>query len=225
MRGVDLKKPVSIKGFSPSAKKDSYPTKTFINLVAVEQQRGSRATYVALFAIGLVLIALFAKFAVVDPLAASAASGRDVAAAQAQLDALRDKNADYAELNKQYARYVVTGLSEEEMNLVDRDTVLDLLEQKVLSVGYLSSLKVSGNKATVTCLGVDLTKVSHLVQDLEGDDRVAHVTVSTAQGETDAVASATIEIAFKGALDQAAGKAMAEAQGDVAKKGGSNGAA
>lgn len=225
MRGVDLKKSVSIKELKPSAKKASYPTKAYINLVTVEQQRGSRATYAALFVIGLALIGLFAKFAVVDPLAASLASNQSVATAQAQLDALKEQNADYAELNKQYARYVVTGLSEEEMNLVDRDTVLDLLEQKVLSVGHLSSLKVTENKATVTCLGVDLTKVSHLVQDLEGDNRVAHVTVSTAQGETDAVASATIEITFKGALDEAAGKAMAEAQGDVAKKGGSNGAA
>ena len=192
--------------------------KTSINLVDTQQQRGNLLAQLGLFAIALVLIGVFAKFAVVDPLAASAASSNEVSAAQARLDVLAAENADYAELNAQYDRYVVPGLSEEEQNLVDRDVVLNLLQQKVMGVGHLSSLRMEKNTATVTCLGADLNEVSALVESLESDQRVAHVTVSTAQGENDSSTSATIQIVFAGPLD-------VEGDGGSKEKGAGDGAA
>ena len=131
---------------------------------------------------------------------------------------LAAENADYAELNAQYDRYVVPGLSEEEQNLVDRDVVLNLLQQKVMGVGHLSSLRMEKNTATVTCLGADLNEVSALVESLESDQRVAHVTVSTAQGENDSSTSATIQIVFAGPLD-------VEGDGGSKEKGAGDGAA
>lgn len=195
---MNLKQDVSL-GSLKRGKTPAYPTKTSINLVDIEKTRGNLMVQLALFVIALMLIGIFAKFAVIDPLASSMASSNDVAAAQARLDALTAENADYAELNAQYDRYVVPGLTEEEQDLTDRDTVLDLLQQKVMDVGYLSSLRVVGNTATVTCLGADLNQVSALVENLETDERVSHVTVSTAQGENDSGTSATIQIVFKGA--------------------------
>lgn len=208
---MDLKQEVSL-GSLKRGKAPAYPTKTSINLVDTEQARGNLVVQLVLFAIALVLIGIFAKFAVVDPLASSMESGNEVSAAQARLDALIAENADYEELNAQYDRYVVPGLSEQEQNLVDRDTVLDLLQQKVMNVGYLDSLRVVSNTVTATCLGVDLSRVSSLVESLESDERVAHVTVSTAQGENDSGTSATIQIVFKGPLETEA-EASAEGEG------------
>ena len=133
---MDLKQEVSLSALK-RGKAPAYPVKTSINLVDTQQQRGNLLAQLGLFAIALVLIGVFAKFAVVDPLAASAASSNEVSAAQARLDVLAAENADYAELNAQYDRYVVPGLSEEEQNLVDRDVVLNLLQQKVMGVGHL----------------------------------------------------------------------------------------
>lgn len=208
---MDLKQEVSL-GSLKRGKAPAYPTKTSINLVDTEQARGNLVVQLVLFAIALVLIGIFAKFAVVDPLASSMESGNEVSAAQARLDALIAENADYEELNAQYDRYVVPGLSEQEQNLVDRDTVLDLLQQKVMNVGYLDSLRVVSNTVTATCLGVDLSRVSSLVESLESDERVAHVTVSTAQGENDSGTSATIQIVFKGPLETEA-EVSAEGEG------------
>lgn len=208
---MDLKQEVSL-GSLKRGKAPAYPTKTSINLVDTEQARGNLVVQLVLFAIALVLIGIFAKFAVVDPLASSMESSNEVSAAQARLDALIAENADYEELNAQYDRYVVPGLSEQEQNLVDRDTVLDLLQQKVMNVGYLDSLRVVSNTVTATCLGVDLSRVSSLVESLESDERVAHVTVSTAQGENDSGTSATIQIVFKGPLETEA-EASAEGEG------------
>lgn len=214
---MDLKKEVSF-GSLKRGKAPAYPTKTSINLVDTDRARGNLAVQLALFAIALVLIGIFSKFAVVDPLASGMASSNEVSAAQARLDALVAENADYDELNAQYDRYVVPGLSDEEQNLVDRDTVLDLLEQKVMNVGYLDSLRVASNTVTATCLGVDLSRVSTLVESLESDERVSHVTVSTAQGENDSGASATIQIVLKGPLEIAA-------EGSSEGEGAGNGAA
>lgn len=215
---VDLKQPISLKAGAKN-KKTVYPAKTTINLVSADAARGNLVLQLALFLIVLVLVGIFAKFAVVDPLASALNSNSQVGAAQARLDELTAANANYAELNQKYARYVVTGLTEEELNLADRDLVLDLLEQKVVHVGYLSSLKVVGNIATVTCLGVPLDQVSSLVESLETDERVSHVTVSTAQGENDSGTSATIQITFEGtvdAADEAAAGDDAEAVADAA---------
>lgn len=198
---MKLNEPLSFGSKGGASKQGPYPQKTTINLVGTEATRSSVLTQIALFAIVLALIGIFAKFAVVDPLASSLDSNSEVAAAQAQLAALEAENASYAEVNAQYERYVAPGLTEEEQNLVDRDAVIDLLETKVMSVGYLSSLQVTGNMAVATCLGASLDEVSRLVESLEADTRVAHVTVSTAQSDTDVTASATIQITFAGALD------------------------
>ena len=89
---------------------------------------------------------------------------------------------------------------------------------KVMGVGHLSSLRMEKNTATVTCLGADLNEVSALVESLESDQRVAHVTVSTAQGENDSSTSATIQIVFAGPLD-------VEGDGGSKEKGAGDGAA
>ena len=198
---MDLKQEVSLSALK-RGKAPAYPVKTSINLVDTQQQRGNLLAQLGLFTIALVLIGVFAKFAVVDPLAASAASSNEVSAAQARLDVLAAENADYAELNAQY----------------DRDVVLNLLQQKVMGVGHLSSLRMEKNTATVTCLGADLNEVSALVESLESDQRVAHVTVSTAQGENDSSTSATIQIVFAGPLD-------VEGDGGSKEKGAGDGAA
>ena len=196
---MDLKQEVSLSALK-RGKAPAYPVKTSINLVDTQQQRGNLLAQLGLFTIALVLIGVFAKFAVVDPLAASAASSNEVSAAQARLDVLAAENADYAELNAQY------------------DVVLNLLQQKVMGVGHLSSLRMEKNTATVTCLGADLNEVSALVESLESDQRVAHVTVSTAQGENDSSTSATIQIVFAGPLD-------VEGDGGSKEKGAGDGAA
>lgn len=190
---MDLHQPLSLK--NAAGKRGPYPTKTSINLVSADAAHGNVLTQVALFVIAMVLIGIFAKFAVIDPLAGSLDSSAQVDAAKGQLAALKAENADFAEVNKQYERYVATGLTDEEQNLADRDGIINLLETKVMGVGYLSSLDVAGNTATVTCLGASL------VESLEADGRVSHVTVSTAQSDTDVTASATIQITFVGALD------------------------
>lgn len=193
---MDLQKEISFKG----AKKVDYPVKTDINLMKAEVARGNTVVNVLLFLVFLVLLALFVKFAVLDPLSADSQSNQQLANARAQLDALTAENESYTELSQEYSKYVVTGLTEEEMDLSDRNELIDLLSDTVMRATYLSSVKVVGNSVAVTCVGVGLQDVSGLVQELEQDERVAYVTVSTAQEKDEAASSATIQIVLRGSL-------------------------
>lgn len=210
---------------NPKRNKAVYPTKTTINLVKQESAQSNRVVQIGLFVVVVALIGVFAKFAVIDPLASGIDSSSQVTAAQAQLDDLKAANENYAALNEKYARYVVTGLTEEELNLADRNALFDLIRSNFMSVGYLSSVKVLGNTVTATSVGADLTQVSRLVEQLESDSRVSHVTVSTAQGKDNAATSATIEVTLKGALDSGSTATSDGTGGTAAGKGAGNGAA
>lgn len=192
---MNLQKPISLGG----SKKDGYPTKTEINLMKSEVTRGSNIVTVLLFLVFLVLLALFVKFAVVDPLSVGVDSSRQVADARARLDELKVENESYTELAQEYSKYVVTGLTEEEASLADRNELIGLLSDTVMGAAHLSSVKVSGNHVVVTCVGVGLQELSGLVQKLEQDDRVTYVTVSTAQEKEEAASSATIQIELRAA--------------------------
>lgn len=194
---MDLNKDISFGN-----KKDTYPTKTSINLADQNPAGTDKLTAIALFIILFALVGLFVKFAVFDPLTSVMASSDELSQAQAELESLEAANADYTTLNEQYSRYIVTGLTEDEQNLADRNEVLDLLRTEIMGSVNLSSAELVENTLTVTCVGVGLQGVSGLVGRLESDSRVLHVTVSAAQSEADQESSsATIAIILRGALD------------------------
>lgn len=202
---MNLKKDISFGG-----KAAVYPTKTSINLIKADASAQNRTTTILLFVIFLVLLAIFTKFAVIDPITSGLQSGNRVNAAQAELDALKLKNASATELTDKYSHYIVSGLTEEEEALVDRAEVMDLLETKVMGAATISAIKVADNKVTVTCLGIGLQEASAIVQSIEQDERVSHVTVSTAQDREGNAATATIEITMKDAQELANSQAIAE---------------
>lgn len=193
---MNLQKEISLGG----SKKVDYPVKTEINLMKAEVTRGNVIANILLFLVFLVLLAIFVKFAVVDPLSMGMQSSAKLESARAELKALEAENESYAELNQAYMKYVVTGLTEDEMNLADRNTLIDLLTETVINAVPVSSVKVVGNSVVVTCVGVGLQDISTLVQQLEQHESVAYVTVSTAQDKDSTASSATIQIELTGAL-------------------------
>lgn len=179
------------------SKKVEYPSKTTINLMSANEVRGDTRSNALLFLVFIVLLAIFVKFAVIDPLSVSRQSTEELDAAKAELVALETENQSYTELSDQYSRYVVTGLTDEETGRADRDELIDLLQTKVLGATYISSVKVVGNSVTVACVGANLESISGLVKNLEQDSRVAYVTVSTAVEREDTASTATIQIELK----------------------------
>lgn len=201
---MDLKKEITF-----GSKKSVYPTKKHANLVKSESSKRNTLLELLLFVIFLVLLAIVVKFAVVDPLMSSASSSTEVAQAQAQLNAMTAANADYSELTDKYERYVVADMTEAEQSLANRDELVTLLKTKVMNVANLSSVKVVNNVLTITCVSVGLQDVAGLVQSLEADNLVSHVTVSTAQSQDGKGSSAAIQVTLKSALEEESGDTTA----------------
>ena len=207
-----LDKQISLGGKSAGGKKakgrGAYPTKTTINLVQSEGASGSLAARIISVLAVIALVCIFGKFLVADPLSQMFASTRQVEAARAELSELTAKNADYTELQEKYAHYIVSDLTDEESVMVDRDTVVNMIQTTLSSGGTLTAVTVSNNVLTATIGTDDLATISRIVSTLESNELVAHVTVSTAQG-TDTALTGTVQVTFADAGTVAEGGANA----------------
>jgi hypothetical protein len=168
-----------------------------INLVATKNKMRLSPLETLFFLILLLLIGVFAKFAVYDPVMNITSAAEEVQRAQHKLDALVASNVGYDALVEEHAKYIVEGLSAEEQRLVDPRDVIDMLKKEVMDAGSLSSVVVADNVVTVTCIGIDLQATSALVEHIEADKRVAFVTISTAESQEDVASKATIVITMK----------------------------
>lgn len=202
------------------AKKPVYPTKTTINLAESNQAPRHLGRDLALFVLALMVIALFAKFGVIDVMGAASAASAKVTSAQAQLDDLEAGNADYSALQERYDSFAVNSLTAEELSLSDRKDVLALLENTVASTADLQTVVISGNVVELQFANASLDDVSRVVASLESDPLVAGVSVSTAKTDKHDDVVSTVTILLMGAYGGAAG---ADAEGGVAS--GAEGAA
>lgn len=208
------------------SKKPVYPTKTSINLVTSNQPPRNVGRNVALFALAMVGVLAFAKFGVVDVMAAAQSATGKVASAQAELSALQAANADFADLEEQYAAFAVNSLTEEERGLADRGEVLDLLSSTVAGAADLQSVSISGNTVQLQFSNTSLDDVSRVVATLEDEELVAAVSMSTAKTDKydDVVSTVTIMLRGPGQTMDEGAEALGQLEGDAAAggKGASN---
>lgn len=103
------------------------PTKRSINLVLVEEKK----TNIPMTVLGIVLIVglayLFGKYLVADRLIAVSQASAKVERLQADLDETMERLNGFGDVETTYAHYTMEGMSQAELNLVDRVQVLDLV--------------------------------------------------------------------------------------------------
>lgn len=157
-----------------------YPEKTSINLAMRDENADNVKFSLGGFAIFMVVLALFTKFAVIDRLNEANAAEAAYMEVQSQIATLRETNEAYDQVKEEYSHYSNSFLNEEELAEADRIQVLDLLEKCVLPSADVQSLQVTGNAATLTINDTTLNTVSDIVKALESDSRTDYVTVSTA---------------------------------------------
>ena len=194
LKNISLKN-LSLKGLKGS-KGTQYPSKTSINLVAVEQSAELTPRTVVLVLVVLLLAALFCKFAVVDVMGAASQAESRVSAAQSQLSTLQASNADYSKVQDEYDRIGMSGLTGDERALVDRNRVIRLLEDTAAQLGYLQAVRVSGNTVELQFSDRSLNDVSLLMKRLEDEDIVSGVSVSMAKTDdkSDVVSVVTVQL-------------------------------
>lgn len=131
----------------------------------------------------VIVIALFAKFGIIDQLSKKTSAFAELSDIQTQQDVLNAKLKDYPELEKQYGRYSYGWMSEDEVSLVDRMEVYKLIESKIMDAAVIENFAVNGNVITMNMRGITLKEASAVVKDLESSDMVDSAYVYSAEAE------------------------------------------
>ena len=161
------------------------PKKPTINFALVGVKRFRWGVALPALALVLVAVVLFGKFMVFDRLAEVAAVEAEVAAVQARIDESKANIEKYGHLNDVYAHYTYSGMTEEELNRVDRMQVLDLLERVVFPRTPAEQWQLNGNRLTLTIEGLTLQEINLTAQALLEDDLVSYCEVNTATTDPD----------------------------------------
>ena len=156
------------------------PTKRTINLAVVGEKPLNLLVAVPAILVILVAAGLLSKFAVVDRLTAVSRAQAEVASLQASLDAGYEAIEGYGDLVDEYAHYTLSGMTEEELQTVDRTEVISMLQRVVLQRAKVGSWTITGNRLDLPITGATLQQINMIVQQLEEEDLVDFCTVSTA---------------------------------------------
>ena len=201
-----------ITGKKKGGRPTELPQKNSINLAQGVSGTQNRTMTLIAFGAAVIVIAILCKLLVIDVLAGAMASNGQVSRMESQVQELVAANEDYDQVSKEYSRYVVTGLTDDELQQVDRQQVIDLVRSYLLDLGQLQSMQVSGNVVTANVAGVSMARVSQ--QLIQADPLVASAQVSSAQGAESSLSSNavhTVVITLAGAQAESASGNAAEA--------------
>lgn len=176
------------------------PTKRSVNLVIRRNTRAVVERYAVAIVIFAVLLALFAKFAVIDRLALVRAEERKAKALEQQMADLQESIADYDEVLRQYQHYYPNSAQNALAESLACSQVLDLLEDTLLYETRILAVDYSGQTLKVAMAGADLNRLSVLMTQLEAQDSVSSVSLTTAaaKDEQEPVAYLTIALITEG---------------------------
>ena len=159
-------------------KKDTYPTKSTINLY-YKEDKTTRPSTIALYVLFFAVVALaFCKLFIFDILMEVDAAKAELAKNEAYLETQMKYLANY-NISSQYSRYSYSYLTEEEI-LCDRMEVLTMLEETVFKQADIETVVVTGDVVSLNFTGLNLEETALLVQEIQGYDIVDKVDVNTA---------------------------------------------
>lgn len=165
--------------------KAGYPNKQYINILDGMKSDDNRTLEILIFIIFLIALAAFTKFGVIDKISEASSAEAAYNEVQRQITELKEQNADYDKVKKDYSHYGLGYLDDTEFLLVDREDVLDLLDKYVLKNADIKTLNVTDNTVTLTVEKTRLNAISSIVKELEADPDVAFVTVNVAGTDRD----------------------------------------
>lgn len=174
---------IKLKNINPIKKNAvQYPSKKTMNFVHHQSGINLKKLIPALVLV-LIIGALFAKFAILDPLAKRDVALGELTDKQTQLALINGKLTGYEELAQQYGRYSYGWMNETEVNMVSRMDVLQLVEQEIATKAIIDNMAVNNNVLTLNIHGITLEQASTMVHSLEERGLVESAAVYNAVAE------------------------------------------
>ncbi len=161
------------------------PSKTTMNLVILEKGENSKTTDIVLVVLLVVVLAVFAKFGVLDQYNAKKAAEEEYAAAQQELEQNKVLLTRYEAVFEKFSHYFKAFLTNDELKLVDRIQLIDMLDEHLFNVAEMQSININGNTIGISFYDVTLEQVGQLAQDLSDNELVTNVDLQTASTNKD----------------------------------------
>lgn len=211
-------------GLSGNLKKPrgKMPVKTTINLANTEKGAVSLRRLAPVIAIIVLGTLIFGKFFVIDRLVAASKANEEVTQLQTQLQAVYSQINSFDDLEDEYAHYTYSGMTQEELDQVDRVEIMELIENAIYAGDNTKSWSLTGNVLTLQVTGTSLRELNELSRTLDKSEIVDQCILTTAN-KTDKIdqntdVDATFIIYMKnpnsdtGSTEAAAGQQTEEGQ-------------
>ena len=174
-KGKLASKEISFKG-----EKGAPPKKRYINLVAEKDEKGNIKIFIPALIIIIIAAFCLGKFGVADRYNALAEEKSKVSQMQSEIDAGYARISELQNTTGDYAHYTYSGMTEEELQLVNRSEVIKLLTDSVINKAQISSWSLSNNLLTISAYGATLGDINDVVSKLKESEIVNYCTVTTA---------------------------------------------
>lgn len=172
------------KEISFGKKTAKWPSKTSMNFVSDEQAKTNRKALIG-FVIFLVLLVPFTYFGVISMIQKVSDAEAKYNTLQAQVTALNETTADYAEVKEKYDAITGSYMTTEELANMNRLDILTMIEEDIKPSITVTSISISGSKVSIQSGSTNLATVSDVIVKLQADKRNQYVTVTTTSASSD----------------------------------------
>lgn len=192
-------KEFSFSGLKKRQPKQStaYPEKRYINLAVSDKKTMDVRRTVITGIVLVVLVALFAKFGVMDFYGRIAEKQAELSAQTSQLSAMKVKLVDYDSVLERYEGYGSLSVGEGGL-VVDVMDAFALIDNCISPNARVASVSMAGDTMTLSLTEVSLEGVGQVVSELYEQSIVQSVSVSTATNQqaanSDVVATMTVKL-------------------------------
>ena len=162
-------------------KSGKMPAKQTINMAVVGYKPHKPYIIIPVILVILAVLAAACKFGILDRLDEVNKAEAEVAQRQTMLNLSKAKLASYDDVIEKYAHYTYSGMTEEELNRVDRSKIISLLQDEVIPNVILENWSLAGNQLTMNILAPTLQDVNLLIQQLNQCEIVDFSTVRSAR--------------------------------------------
>lgn len=184
-----------------AGKKQTFPSKTTLNLVIKERPSNYSKRLVIYTVLGVLVLAAFAKFAVIDRIADASNAWAETNREVSRYEQLIQDNAEYTAVRAEYEKYFTS--IDSDVTYADCMDVISLIESRLMNAANVQSLAVSDNTLTAVLTGITLEDASVIVNSLYENELVDSVTLGTAgTAPGGSSVSITIRLAAKGGVTE-----------------------
>lgn len=154
-----------------------------LNLVIKEKAQIPVGKAIVGIVLVLALAACFSQFLVYNRFKKADEAKAEVARIQAEHDSYVKELVDYDDVAAEYARYSTGWMTDTERNRVDRNRILEIVEEEIFPKCTVTGLNITENTVTVDVTECTLSTVSDMVAKLYEVEEVVSVKMSSASSE------------------------------------------